>query len=60
VQQGSIAYAFQSAASSGDDPLVDLIDAHKQAPNDIGIVSIWLCHNLYSMIKFFVLDGLLR
>jgi hypothetical protein len=46
VQQGSISYALQSAATSGDDPLVNLVDAYEQAPDDIGIVSIWLCHSL--------------
>jgi hypothetical protein len=46
VQQGGISYALQSASSSGDDPLVDLIDTHEQAPNNIGIVSTWLCHSL--------------
>jgi|SoiMethySBSTD1v2_1073268.scaffolds.fasta_scaffold2458653_2 hypothetical protein len=46
LQQADIWYATGSSAASGDDPLVDLIDAHEQALDDIGIVSIWLCHSL--------------
>ena len=46
MQQGRISHALQSAATSGDDPLVDLIDPNEQTTNNLGSVPHWLYHGL--------------
>jgi hypothetical protein len=46
MQQGSISHALQSAAASGDDALVDLMDPNEQATDNIGIISHALCPGL--------------
>jgi len=46
MQQGSISHALQSAATSGDDPIVDLIDPNEQTTDNISSVPLWFCHGL--------------
>ena len=46
MQQSRISYALQAAATSGDDPLVDLIDSNEQTTDNIGSVLHWFYHGL--------------
>jgi hypothetical protein len=64
MQQGRISYALQAAATSGDNPLVHLIDANEQTTDNISSVPHWLSHGLetgqFFEQRFILVDQLIH
>jgi hypothetical protein len=60
VQQGGISYAFQPAASSGNDPFMDLIDANEQTTDDLSRVSHGLEAGQFFEQRFVLVDQLIH